>query len=439
MSADRHGVVLLAGPDAEGALVQAIDARDRQMVVVRRCADLAEVRAAGRAGVADLAVVDASDPDLDAAAIGDLHLSGMSVVLLAPPEESRRLLSLGADAVAQAASPDGVVESLIALVRDRGEAGPPAPAPASSPPERLPPEPGAEVPPPAPSRGRVIAVWGTSGSPGRTTVAVNVAAALACRRTDTLLIDADTAAPSLAHLLGLPVDAPGIGVLARQTSRGRLDPRDIGRIGVGVAPGLSVVTGLSAPQRWRELGPVSATEVLRSARRSADAVVVDVAASGLDPVETTLRHQGSRDEVVAAVLREADTVLAVARGDAVGLSRLAQSLEWWRDLRAEADLRIVVNRVSRASAGPRPVNAIAAALSDLVPGGSASLVPEDEHVASALLGARPVVAGAPGSPAGAALAELAGLLMGEAPEPHGRHGRAGAAPRRRRRRGHVGD
>ena len=53
-----HGVVIRAHPRHEGALVEAIRASDEDLEVVRRCADMAEVSAAARSGVADLALLD---------------------------------------------------------------------------------------------------------------------------------------------------------------------------------------------------------------------------------------------------------------------------------------------------------------------------------------------------------------------------------------------
>ena len=52
----RHGVVVLADPADEGDIVLAINARPNDLQVVRRAADLTEVRAAARGRVADLAV-----------------------------------------------------------------------------------------------------------------------------------------------------------------------------------------------------------------------------------------------------------------------------------------------------------------------------------------------------------------------------------------------
>ena len=50
-----HGVVILADQRYEAPLIQAIHDRADTLAIVRRCADLAEVIAAARAGIADLA------------------------------------------------------------------------------------------------------------------------------------------------------------------------------------------------------------------------------------------------------------------------------------------------------------------------------------------------------------------------------------------------
>ena len=526
MSTDRHGVVVLAGPDIEGPLVQAIDAQGDHLVVVRRCADLAEVRAAGRSGIAGLAVVDAADPDLDAAVLEDLHDSGMSVVMIAPLDQGPRLRSLGADAVVQPGSPQSAVEALVAIVRAgrlpapghpggplsaAGSTPPAEPSPESPPtfppvapppppppppsrsaggrggpagragdrrtgsagvgaastagggvPEEDPPAPAsssASPPPPVPARThplerlfarasdvartdsaeltprpcRVITVWGASGAPGRSTVALNVAVGLAALdRTPTgpgdvlptaptpvppvLLVDADTSAASLAHMIGCPVDVSGVSVLARTSARGRLTSEDIARVVVPMLSGLGLVTGISVPQRWRELGPAGLTQVLHVARELARYVVVDVGAASLDPVEDELRHQGSRDDVVAAALRASDVVVAVARADAVGITRLTQALEWYEELGAHAELVLVANRVARESAGRRPVNAVAAALTSVAPGQLVHVIPEDPEVACALLHARAVADAAPRSAATRALLSLADVVAARPPD-----------------------
>ena len=205
-----HGVVILAQQRYEAPLIQAIQRHGETLAIVRRCADLAEVIAAGRAGIADLAVIDGADPDLTAEAVDALRSCGMAVVALGSHALRPRLVSIGVASVAAPGSPEQVVNSLIAATRNVRVQ--PAIADEQPPP-----------PPPPSSPGTVIAVWGTSGAPGRTTLAAGIATILA-RTAPTLLVDADTANPTIAHLLGLPVQwtayAPGRPVRRRPAIRG---------------------------------------------------------------------------------------------------------------------------------------------------------------------------------------------------------------------------
>ena len=260
-----HGVVILADQRYEAPLIQAIQRHGDTLAIVRRCADLAEVIAAARAGVADLAVIDGSDPDLTAESIHALRSCGMTVIALAAHAERFRLASLGVASVAAPGSPEQVVNSLIAATRN-------VRVHAAASDEQPPP------PPPPSSPGTVIAVWGTSGAPGRTTIASGLAAILA-RSAPTLLVDADTANPTIAHLLGMPVQASGLSILARTASRGPLTPQDINAASVPRSEGLRVVTGLVTPHRWREVSRPSIETIVGALRLSARYCVVDVAGS----------------------------------------------------------------------------------------------------------------------------------------------------------------
>ncbi|QWW20315.1 AAA family ATPase [Schaalia sp. 19OD2882] len=410
MSGPVHAVALLADAEVEGAIVAAIGRHPGVLEVVRRCADLAEVVAAVRAGTADLVCIDADDPDLDARVVEDLLLAGAGVVLLVDGRNPSAL-ALGADAVIPSRATDQIIEALLALVRgDRalralGSRG----IPAAPLPEELDfPRPGQEITP-GPG-GKLVAVWGTSGAPGRSTSALAVAR-WASHAGKTVVVDADTLNPSLAHMLSLPVDPSGLGALSRVAGRGGVSPADVNRVVHTLDDGFSVLTGLGVPQRWKEVGPAALVDVLRAARRVAHTVVVDLPAVNLDPVEERSLHQGTRDETTAAVLREADTVLMVARGDAVGLHRLSLTHEWWSNQGFSARLVVCVNRCSSAAAGPRWPNAIRAALAPFLDGHLVHLVPEDEAVPDALLRGRTVVDNAREAPASRAWAELAATVV----------------------------
>lgn len=217
------------------------------------------------------------------------------------------------------------------------------------------------VPPPE-EPGRIVVVWGARGAPGRTTVAVNLAAEAAALGTRAVVVDADTEAPALAQVLGLPDDISSIAAVARHAAHGRLDA-DVARSALAeVADGLTALTGLTRPDRWRELESAALESVWEVLREVAPLVVVDVAAGAeqgdgndFGPV----RHQATLSALAAA-----DEVVVVGSGDPVGVRRLVLALTELRerDLAPGARRTVVVNRVRRASAGPDHERAVREAL-----------------------------------------------------------------------------
>ena len=362
-----HGVVILADQRYEAPLIQAIQRHGDTLAIVRRCADLAEVIAAARAGVADLAVIDGSDPDLTAESIHALRSCGMTVIALAAHAERSRLASLGVASVAAPGSPEQVVNSLIAATRNVrvhtavSDEQPPPPPPPSSP-------------------GTVVAVWGTSGAPGRTTIACGLAAILA-RSAPTLLVDADTANPTIAHLLGMPVQASGLSILARTASRGPLTPQDINAASVLRSEGLRVVTGLVTPHRWREVSRPSIETIVGALRLSARYCVIDVASTSLEKTARGANH----DDAALGVLERADRLVIVARGDIVGINRLSFVARWWEDHGRDLPVDIIVNRVSTDAIGPHPVPSLQAAIGAFMPHRLFHVVDEDAGVGRAAL------------------------------------------------------
>lgn len=421
----RHAVAILADPEDEGGIVQAIDARN-DLKVVRRCADLPEVRAAVRAGIADLVIVRAAELDLDALVIEELRLAGAGVILLVDDSMRAHARSLGADALAEKGNPAQVVEALEAHLRGRH-----TPFPSGE----MPPDPFIEacvqdeedavdtdtetetalssspVPEQEDIQGKILAVWGTSGAPGRSTVALGLAHALA-EHAATILIDADLHNPSLAHMAGIPVDSSGIAALARAALRGNLDEKSLDSALIPYTVQLSILSGLTTPHRWREVGPAALDAIVTAATRLCHWVVVDLAAVSLDEVADETRHMGSRDDTTAAILRRADEIFCVSRADILGISRLTHALAWLDEVEVSAEPRIVVNKVSSSATGPRPSGAIGAALQAIIPGRSAHLIPEDGAVATGLLKGRSVVLASPKSPAAQALVEVARSLDG---------------------------
>src|SRR5690554_2774257 len=126
--------------------------------------------------------------------------------------------------------------------------------------------------------GQVIAVWGPAGSPGRTTLAVNIAAELAAAGHTVALADVDTHSGSVAPTLGLLDEAPGFAAACRLAGADSLDLQQLERIGqryLSAHGSFWVLTGIGRPSRWPELSSMRVTATLQACRGWVDYTVVD--------------------------------------------------------------------------------------------------------------------------------------------------------------------
>lgn len=394
------GVLVAVTGEHEAVVVQVL-AAERGVEVVRRCADLAELLAAGGAGVGRAAVVSVDLPGLDRAAVDHLHAAGVWVVLVAAGAPGPvRVDLLGADAVTTDLARVGA--DLRVVLED----GVPA-APTGGP---------VAVAPPAPEAcGCVVAVWGPTGAPGRTTLAVNLAAELAAldRRRTVLLVDADTYGGTVAQVLGLLDEAPGIAAAARAAGTGRLDPAGLAGLTPRLDGGVRVLTGLSRAERWPEVPAASLDEVWRVCRALADVTVVDCG-FGIEQDEalTYDTRAPQRNGATLSALGAADVVVVVGAGDPVGMQRLVRALGALDELGLAARRRVAVNRVRASASGPRPREAVREALRRYAGVPDAVVLPEDQAACDgALLHARTLAEHAPSSPLRTALARLAADLV----------------------------
>ncbi|WP_251150303.1 hypothetical protein [Cellulosimicrobium sp. Marseille-Q4280] len=428
------------GP-SEADVVTALDVPGLQ--VTRRCADVVELRAAAAAGAGQVGVVSADLPAFDREVVGELHGHGVRVVGLAPTGswEESRLRALGVDVVVDlAASADSLLEAVRAVVArppvavaPEGPHGTPAPAPV-----------GVE---PARRVGRVVAVWGPTGAPGRTTVAVNLAAELAgppssprrgSRRdrrpaevelpavaptgpeSGVLLVDADTYGGSVAQHLGMLDESPGLAAAARSAGHGALDATGLQALAPAVVPRLQVLTGLARAARWPELPGPSLDVVWDVARSVADWTVLDCG-FGIESDEllTYDTRAPQRNAATLSALGAADVVVVVGGADPVSLQRLVRALDELDETGAAAGaLRVVVvNRVRSGVVGPRPERAVREALARYAGVDDLQAVPEDRSLDLALREGRVLAEVAPASPARRALARLAAHVRSETSAP----------------------
>ncbi|GAA5519714.1 hypothetical protein Lsed01_02167 [Demequina sediminis] len=320
-------VVAVMGPE-EARVVAEIEAHPG-LAVVRRCADLAEAVGAAKAGLGAVVIVS-DQPHLDGDALAAIRGAGVRVLGVASPDAAR-LASLGVPV------PSGpLAEAVLAAI------------------ERPAPE---LIAPPALGGGVVVAVWGTGGAPGRTTVAVTLATEAARSGVSTLLVDLDTYGASVATAWGLADETPGVAAVVRAAARGEDPSAVLARHTVTVAPSLTVLTGLTRAARWPEITRAGLERLWPALRAAAELIVVDLAAPAEDggPYAGTAPH---RDTATVATLDEADTVIAVGGAEPHQLVRLVHAL-----LDREGPPPVVaVNRIRASVAGARPEDAIAATL-----------------------------------------------------------------------------
>ena len=259
-------------------------------------------------------------------------------------------------------------------------------------------------------RGRIVAVWGPSGAPGRTTVALTLAGELAALGGQTLIVDADTYGPSVAQALGLLDESGGIAGAVRSANHAALDVGRLARLALSLSPTLRVLTGLPQPSRWPELRPSGLEVLWQRARDLARWTVVDCG-FGLEADEEITFDTAAprRNGATLSALAAADVVLAVGGAEPIGLQRLVRGLSDLADVLGPAVRpRVVVTRVRAEAVGRDPGRRIAEALARYAGVRDVLLVPDDRAACDAvMLAGRTLVEMVPGSPARRAVGALA--------------------------------
>ncbi|MCT1457692.1 hypothetical protein M3G48_10350 [Kocuria rhizophila] len=244
---------------------------------------------------------------------------------------------------------------------------------------------------------RLVVVWGPAGAPGRTVVAINLAAEAALHGARVLLVDADTYAASVAASLGMLDEAAGLAQACRLADQGRLDADTLRRCAtpVSVAGGsVAVLSGLTRHDRWPELRASALELVLERARQVWDLVVVDVSSplEADEEISTDFlaprRNAGALSAVAAA-----DTVIALGAADALGVPRLVKALPDLDDAAPGAAVLVVMNKLRPAATGRAARAAVTEAWERFSPGHPiAHTLPWDPAVCDAALLAGAVLA-----------------------------------------------
>jgi cellulose biosynthesis protein BcsQ len=401
--------VLLAAPDLpqEPELVSRLTRSGAPVTIVRRCVDSVDLLGAAASGNARAAVVSAGLPRLTRDTVSRLAAAQVRVIGVALDGDDISARTLRALDVAVVTLPgddlDLTVAALARAVEDpRPTAWEYSDVSAASP---------GSVHPPA--VGRLITVWGPTGAPGRTSVAVALADESARAGVPALLVDADTHGGAVAAQLGLLDDVSGIVVACRQADAGTLDPASLAGAARTVDGRLRVLTGITSARRWAELRPAALGRLWEACRATPGVAIADVG-FGLECDEELLHDTRSprRHAATLTALAAADSVVAVASADPVGIDRLLVGLEDVKRIVPDTPVHVVVTRVRRSVLGGDPEGQVREALRRHAGVTDITCVPDDRAAYDACLRqGRTLAEAAPRSPARGVLREFARRTM----------------------------
>jgi len=307
--------------------------------VVRRCVDVADLLATAATRQADAALVSSGLAGLDSEVLARLREEGISTVGIVSdderPDDSGSLHRLGLDVLVPVARLDTLAASVAAAVDSVTRAAPNQPSEPARPPEE--------------AVGKVLAVWGPTGAPGRSVVALGLASVAAARGVPTLVIDVDVYGGAQAQMLGLLDESSGLLAAARAANRGQLDVAGLASQARAVSPTLRVLSGLPRADRWVELSPVLLRRILEAARSLCALTILDCGFNlELDEEISYDVTAPRRNGATLAALEAADAVVVVGAADPVGLGRLLRGVADLRVQAPEVSPRVVVNRMRPA-------------------------------------------------------------------------------------------
>ncbi|TFD48989.1 regulator [Cryobacterium frigoriphilum] len=256
--------------------------------------------------------------------------------------------------------------------------------------------------------GTVITVWGPAGAPGRTTLAINIAAEIAAAGHTVVLADVDTYSGSIAPSLGMLDEAPGFAAACRLAGSDSLTPAELERIAQrynSPRGAFWVLTGLGRPSRWPELSAERVTRTIDALRHFADYTVID-AGFNLESDEeiSSDLFAPRRNAATLTALKSADHVVACGVADPVGLARFLRAWVELTEVVADARVSVVMNRVRASAIGLNPHGQVVAALRRFGAIDDPVLVPHDQAgTDAAVLTGRTLRDAAPKSPARASI------------------------------------
>ena len=411
------------GADWEARLVTAFETGAHPVEIVRRCVDVVDLLAVAASGQGRVALVTAGLRRLDADAVDRLQAAGVVPVGVVPRGDAAAEDTLRAIGVEHIVPDDADPAVVAAVLTEAVRAATDGDAAARSTRAYADPTTSMAIPPGAAPpvvvsepvrRGSIVAVWGPTGAPGRTTVATTLADELARLGPTSLLVDADVYGGTVAAVLGLLDESPGLAAACRRAAGQRLDATALAALCWQLGPRLRVLTGIPIASRWPELRPSAVGSVLGAARTLVDFTVVDCGFCLETDEELSFDTVAPRrNGATLAVLDDADVIVIVGSADPIGMQRLVRGLAELRDAELRAPTWVVLNRVRSGAVPGDAARELAAALQRFAGREPAALLPADTRALDTAVATGRVLAEVdPKSPLRRAIVDLAAEIAG---------------------------
>ena len=318
---------IAASPDDEARIAQALNERSDTELVMR-CVDRVEALAVLRGGDLDALIAIGTPYWFDAEIADEMVRAEVRLVGVGLNGD---LAGLAGGIAAALLPPNVPVDELVRRCRDAGTATPPPPPPSAQ---------------PSQPKGKLVAVWGPKGAPGRTRVTIELARELASVDRSTILIDADPYGGDVLQSVDIVEDLPTVVWATQLAGRQRLDAARIvtslRRIG---DDGPVLLPGLPRGDLWEEVAPFGWRQLLTVARALFGYTVCDVGFCLEADEHPYAPARPDRNMMARSTVQAADRVVAVCRSDVVGVKNFIWAFDALTKLVDPDDIVVVANHV----------------------------------------------------------------------------------------------